>query len=217
MTRLLRLAALLLLAIPTASMAAPPAPAPVEGRDYEFIEDGRPFQPTPGKVEVAEVFGYTCPHCAHFEPVLAPWVRTLPAQARFVAIPADFQDSWVPYARAYFAAQALGVAQRSHAAMYAALHDERSLPTMDATPEEIATFYQRYGIAPARFAAAYKAPTVDAQMKRAREFVIRSRIDGTPSLVVAGKYRVTASNRDAQLRTARWLVDREIAAAAKRR
>ena len=157
------------------------------------------------------------PHCAHFEPVLAPWVRTLPAQARFVAIPADFQDSWVPYARAYFAAQALGVAQRSHAAMYAALHDERSLPTMDATPEEIATFYQRYGIAPARFAAAYKAPTVDAQMKRAREFVIRSRIDGTPSLVVAGKYRVTASNRDAQLRTARWLVDREIAAAAKRR
>ena len=35
--------------------------------------------------------------------------------------------------------------------------------------------------------------------------------------VVAGKYRVTASNRDAQLRTARWLVDREIAAAAKRR
>ncbi|HZX81548.1 MAG TPA: thiol:disulfide interchange protein DsbA/DsbL [Lysobacter sp.] len=217
MTRLLRLAALLLLAVPTASVALTPAAAPVEGRDYELIEGGAPYQPTPGKVEVAEVFGYTCSHCARFEPVLAPWVRTLPSQARFVAIPADFSDSWAPYARAYFAAQALGVAQRTHMAMYEALHDERSLPANDAAPEEIATFYQRHGIAPARFLAAYKAPSVDAQMKRARDFIVRSGVDGTPALVVAGRYRVTSNSRDAQLRTARWLVDREIAAAAKRR
>ncbi|HEY4583156.1 MAG TPA: thiol:disulfide interchange protein DsbA/DsbL [Lysobacter sp.] len=216
MTRLLRLAALLLLAVPTASMALPPPLAPAQGRDYEVIEGGAPYQPVPGRVEVAEVFGYTCSHCARFEPVLAPWVRTLPAQARFVAIPADFSDSWAPYARAYFAAQALGVAQRTHMAMYEALHAERSLPLNDATPAEIATFYQRHGIAPARFLAAYKAPSVDAQMKRVREFVVRSGIDGTPSLVVAGKYRVTTPSRDGQLRTARWLVDREIAAAKRR-
>jgi thiol:disulfide interchange protein DsbA len=189
---------------------------PVQGRDYEVIDGGLPFQAVPGKVEVAEVFGYPCPHCAHFEPALEAWVAKLPAQASFVAIPADFRDDWVPYARAYWAAQALGVARRSHQAMYDALHVEQSLPLSGAAPEEIATFYQRYGIAPARFVAAYRAPAVDAQMERARAFVVRSELEGTPTLVVAGRYRVTADSRDRQLATARWLLDREIAAARHR-
>ena len=214
MNLLLRLAAVLLLAASGAVAAAPPVP--VEGEDYQVIDGGQPFQPVAGKVEVAEVFGYPCPHCAHFEPVIEAWVAKLPARANFVAVPADFRDDWVPYARAYFAAQALGVAARSHQAMYDALHVEQSLPLSDAAPEEIATFYQRYGIAPSRFVAAYRAPSVDAQMKRAREFIVRSQVDGTPTLIVAGRYRVTADSRDKQLATARWLVDREIAQATRR-
>lgn len=215
LNRLLRFAAALLLALaPILAVAAPPAP--VEGQDYEVIDGGAPYQATPGRVEVAEVFGYLCPHCAHFEPTLSAWVRTLPKQARFVAVPADFRDDWVPYARAYFAAQALGVLPRTHASMYQALHEEQSLPLSGATPEEIATFYQRYGIAPARFLAAYRAPSVDAQMRHAREFALRSGVEGTPTLIVAGRYRVTSPSRDKQLATARWLVDREIAAAKRR-
>lgn len=214
MNLLLRLALPFLLT--AAGLAHAAAPAPVEGTDYERIEGGAPFAPVAGKVEVAEVFGYPCPHCAHFEPVLAAWVAKLPAKASFVAVPADFRDDWVPYARAYFAAKSLGVAQRSHAAMYAALHETQSLPLSSATPEEIATFYQGYGVAPARFLAAYRAPSVDAQMKRAREFVLRSEIDGTPALIVAGKYRVTSNSRDRQLATARWLVEREAATPPRR-
>jgi thiol:disulfide interchange protein DsbA len=215
MNLLLRLAAVLLLAASTTAAAAPPAP--VEGEDYQVIDGGQPYQPLAGRVEVAEVFGYPCPHCAHFEPVIEAWVAKLPPKANFVPVPADFRDDWIPYARAYFAAQALGVAKRSHQAMYDALHVEQSLPMSDAAPEEIASFYQRYGIAPARFVAAFKAPSVDAQMKHAREFVVRSQVDGTPTLIVAGRYRVTADSRDKQLATARWLVDREIAKAAARR
>jgi thiol:disulfide interchange protein DsbA len=214
MNLLLRLATVLLLAASTTVAAAPPAP--VEGEDYQVIDGGQPYQPLAGRVEVAEVFGYPCPHCAHFEPVIEAWVAKLPPRANFVPVPADFRDDWIPYARAYFAAQALGVAKRSHQAMYDALHVEQSLPMSDAAPEEIASFYQRYGIAPARFVAAFKAASVDAQMKHAREFVVRSQVDGTPTLIVAGRYRVTADSRDKQLATARWLVDREIAKTARR-
>jgi len=213
MKLLLRLAAIALLAASTLATAAPARP--VEGVDYQRIDGGLPYAPTPGKVEVAEVFGYPCPHCAHFEPALAAWARRLPPQAVLVRVPADFRDDWVPYARAYFAAQALGVAARSHQAMYDALHVDESLPLSGASPGEIATFYQRFGIAPARFVAAYDAPSVDAQMKRARDFVIRSGLEGTPSLIVAGRYRVTADSRDKQLATARWLVDRELAQARR--
>ncbi|GAB6197034.1 thiol:disulfide interchange protein DsbA/DsbL [Lysobacter xanthus] len=214
MKTFIRLAAALLLVVALPLAAAPKAP--VEGEDYETIAAGAPYRVVPGTIEVAEVFGYPCPHCAHFEPVLQAWVAKLPAKARFVAIPADFRDDWVPYARAYFAAQALGVAQRSHAAMYDALHVEESLPLSRPAPEEIAPFYQRFGIAPARFLAAYRAPAVDAQMKQARAFIVRSGVDGTPALIVAGRYRVTSGSRDAQLATARWLVDRELAAMKSR-
>ncbi|GAB1594675.1 thiol:disulfide interchange protein DsbA/DsbL [Lysobacter claricitrinus] len=214
MNRLLRVAAALLLLLPLATFAAPKAP--VEGEDYELIDGGAPYHAVKGQVEVAEVFGYPCPHCAHFEPVLEAWVRTLPKQAHFVAVPADFRGDWIPFARAYFAAQTLGVAERSHSAMYNALHIEQALPMSDASPEEIATFYQRYGIAPARFVTAYNSRAVDAAMAQAHDFIVRSQVDGTPTLIVAGRYRVTSNSRDGQLTTARWLVDRELASSTRR-
>lgn len=207
--RLLVLVAIALAILPAATFAADPVP--VEGSDYRVIEGGAPFVAVKGKVEVAEVFGYTCPACARFEPQLAAWKRTLPAKAYFTAVPAPFGGYWIPYARAYIAAQALGVADRSHAAMFHALHEERRLPISQASPEEIASFYTAYGIAAPRFVAAYNAPSVDAQLARARAFISRAQVDGTPAVIVAGKYHVTGRNAQETLRIARWLVDRELA------
>ena len=80
-------------------------PGLTEGVQYRFIEDGQPFQAQPpGRVEVAEVFAYTCPHCAHFSPMLDKWAKQLPAHARLVLVPGVFgRDD--PWARLFFAAQ----------------------------------------------------------------------------------------------------------------
>lgn len=206
--------ALFVLSLPVG--ARPAAPAPVQGTDYVLIDGGMPYQAVAGTVEVAEVFGYTCPHCAHFEAPLEAWVARLPRGARFVPVPAAFGGYWTPYARAYFAADSLHVAERSHAAMFRAVHDEHSLPISDASPAEIAAFYVAYSIPAPRFIAAYSAATVDAQLLHAREFVERSGVDGTPTLVVAGKYRVAGKTLDDTLRIARWLVDRELGTRPRR-
>lgn len=212
-TRAFAVLSALLLALAVLPLgAAAKGPSPVEGTDFVAIEGGIPYAPVAGTVEVAEVFGYTCPACARFEPQLAAWRRTLPAKARFVAVPAAFGGYWVPYARAYLAAQALGVAERSHGAMFRAIHEEKRLPVSNAGASEIATFYADYGIQPARFVAAYQAPSIDAQLARSREFITRAQVDGTPAIVVAGRYRVTGRNAADTLRIARWLVDRELAA-----
>lgn len=76
---------------PAANPTATKAPAadgamPVAGVDYIEIPNGQPYAPLDGKVEVAEAFGYTCPHCAHFEPMLVTWKAQLPASARFRAM-----------------------------------------------------------------------------------------------------------------------------------
>lgn len=204
-----RLVVLLVLLAAGPALAA--ATAPVEGRDYAAIEGGTPFATPAGQVEVAEVFGYTCPACARLEPMLEAWKRSLPKGARFVAVPAPFGGHWIPYARAYVAAQKLGVAERSHAAMFRALHDERSLPVSRPSAQEIAGFYAAYGVPEARFVAAYEDPSVDAQLARAREWIVRAGVDHTPVLVVAGKWRVAGDTPQDSLRIARWLVDRELA------
>src|SRR5690606_40335280 len=70
--------------------AAPSGPAPVAGVDYQVIENGQPFQPVAGKIEVAEVFGYTCPHCANFDPILEAWAKRQPADVNLVLVPGAF-------------------------------------------------------------------------------------------------------------------------------
>lgn len=213
----LLLAALLLpsLALAAGAPATPHGAAPVEGSDYELIEGGQPFAPSAGRIEVAEVFGYTCPHCAHFEPVLAAWQAKLPADVKLVRIPAPFGGPWIPYARAYYAGESLGVTARSHPRVFRALHETGELPR-NATADELATFYAGLGVPAARFQAAYADATVDAQLERAREFIQRSGVDGTPALVVAGKYRVRGRSFEDVLRVTEHLIARERAAQASR-
>lgn len=208
-----RLSLLLALLLPFATSAAPPA-APVEGTDYEVIEGGAPYEPVPGRIEVAEVFGYTCSHCAHFEPAVQAWKAKLPKDVKFTPVAAPFGGYWLPFARAYFAAKALGVADRSHEAVFRALHEEGTLPR-NPTDGELAAFYAQFGVQPARFVAVLDSPGVAADLRKADDFLRRSGVDGTPTMIVAGKYRVTAQ-RDDVLRVVDQLVARERAARARR-
>ena len=210
-----RLMLLLLALSPLVACSAPNA-TPVEGEDYELIADPAPFAPLAGKIEVVEIFGYTCPHCAHFEPLLEAWVAKQPADVRFTPVPAAFGGYWDSYARAFYAAEQTGVLKRSHADVFKALHEQRSLPVQNVTPDELATFYSSYGVQPAQFVTALRGPQVDEKVKNARAFAIRVRPPGTPSLIVNGKYLVKGSDFEDTLRIATALVARERAAASRR-
>lgn len=196
-------------ALAAAATGAPP----VEGTDYVVIANGEPFEPANGQVEVVEVFGYTCGHCANFQPMVGAWKARLPADVRFTYVPAPFGGFWIPYAKAYYAAQALGVAEQTHDAMFGALHLSRELPIQNATPEQIGRWYASHADVDAKeFAATMQSFGIDARLKRAEDFIRRSGVDGTPTLIVAGKYRVTGRSLAENLRIASHLVQRERAA-----
>ena len=55
------------------------------------------YAPLDGKVEVVEVFGYTCIHCAHFQPAVGAWQKKQPSYVRFTPLPAAFGGYWMPY------------------------------------------------------------------------------------------------------------------------
>lgn len=198
---------------PSAS-ARPTGPEPVAGTDYVVIENGQPFQPATGKIEVAEVFGYVCPACAAFQPLIGPWKAGLPSDVSFVYVPAMFGNTWDDYGRAFYAAQSMGLQDKTHEALYAAIHAQQTLKGERGrdSVEDIAKFYATFGADPKQFAATMSSFAVNAKTNAAKQFAQRSGVTGTPSVIVNGKYLVKGKNFPDMLRIADHLVARERAA-----
>ncbi len=206
---------LLLLTIALPARAQPPSlPGLAEGEQYTLIEGGKPYRPQPGKIEVVEVFAYWCPHCAHLQPMLETWVATLPKSAVMTYMPAAFYDD-DPYMLGFFAAEQAKAVPLTHARMFAAVHDTSELPK-NAKLDQVAAYYARLpGINAAAFKAALAdTATLQAKAGVARAFQVRSKISGTPSIIVEGRYMILGNSYERLLDNARKVID-AIAASRK--
>ncbi|MGH8172337.1 MAG: thiol:disulfide interchange protein DsbA/DsbL, partial [Rhodanobacteraceae bacterium] len=127
------------------------------GKHYYLIEP--PQATTTGdKIEVLEVFSYACPACNQFRPIADAIKHDLPANAQMVYLPASFRsdEDWPVFQRAFFAAQALGVLDKTHNEMFDAIWKEGSLKINDPvtrklvnplpTIDDVAKFYAKYGV-----------------------------------------------------------------------
>jgi len=208
-------------AAPADATADAPPPAPpadvaadsplVAGQDYIEIQNGQPFAPRDGKVEVVEVFGYVCPACANFQPVISAWKAKLPADVRFTYVPALFGGTWDDYARAFYASESMGLVDKTHDALFQAIHIDHTLKGERGrdSVEDIAGFYAKYGADPKQFASTMSSFAVNARINKAKQFALRSQISGTPSLIVDGKYLVKGNSYENMLHNADVLIARE--------
>jgi thiol:disulfide interchange protein DsbA len=176
----------------------------VEGRNYAVLTPIQRTTVPAGKVEVMEVFSYGCPFCSQFQPVLEKLKESLPSNAQMVYLPASFNppEAWPMFQRAYFAAQALGIADKTHQAMYDAVWKTGELAISDPVThrlkkplpsiEDAARCYGRLtGVKPEAFLAAAKSFGVETKMRAADAQVHAMEVPSTPCIVVNGKYRVT--------------------------
>ncbi|MBI2993580.1 MAG: thiol:disulfide interchange protein DsbA/DsbL [Gammaproteobacteria bacterium] len=177
----LSLALLVLLVAPSAARSL--------GDSYE---DVRPAQPTltEGKIEVLEFFWYGCPHCYDFEPFLEKWQAAKPADVEFIRIPGVLNPQWVPHARAYYAAQKLGVLDRIHRPLFDALHKDREKVF---TEEALQNFFESHGVAPKEFKRVYDSAEITTRVKQALVLAQNYRLEGVPAIIVNGKYRTALS------------------------
>ena len=165
------------------------------GIDYEAVPiDG----PRDGKtIEVLEFFYYGCPHCDSLEPRLAEWKRTLPEDVRFEAVPAPLNPRWTLYARAYYAAEALGVLKQGHRALFDALHRRnRSFGTKEA----LADFWAEHGADREQFLAQMNDFDLDRKVRRAAALTRRYGLSGVPTLVVDGRWATSPSQAGGNVR-----------------
>jgi thiol:disulfide interchange protein DsbA len=196
-----------------------------EGKNYFRIEPPQRTNVAPGKVEVMEVFSYACPACNAFHGIMEQLKKSLPPNAQVVYLPASFvpAEDWPVFQRAYFAADALGVAAKVHEAMFDAVWTSGELAVSDPsthrlksplpTIEDLARFYQRTtGVPTDKFLAMAKSFTIDTKMKQADAQIGAMQALSTPTLIVNGKYRMdngSAGGYDQLVQLVKYLVAKE--------
>ncbi len=166
------------------------------------------------QVVVTEFFWYGCGHCYTFEPMLESWKKNLPEGARFQPSPAVWNDMMKLHAKAYFVAEALGVVDVMHSAIFKAMHVDRNrLGSVSAVRD----LYVANGISGADFDKAFNAFGVNSLVNQAEARAKSAKISGTPSVMVNGKYLIEARKAGSQanmLKIADFLVQKELAAGA---
>lgn len=185
------------------------------GKHYEVLP-----QPVvtrdPAKIEVVEVFWYGCIHCFHFEPLIEAWTPKLGADVDFHGSPAMWNASMKTHAQAYYTAEALGVLDKVHLPLFKAMNDEHKRL---ASADEILPIFTAAGVSKSDFLDTFDSFGVNNQVALADSRARSYRVQGTPELVVNGKYRVSASQAGGQaemLKVVDFLIAQERAARAKK-
>jgi len=180
-----------------------------EGDYYSTLTAAQGTSSPAGKIEVAEVFWYGCPHCYSLEPVIADWSSRLPEDVQFVKIPVVWNPTNEVHARVFYTAQALGKLPAINAAMFKAIHVDNK-PVLEEA--DIRALFVEAGVTEEDFNRTYRSFSVESQLKRAKELTTRYKVKGVPLIVVNGKFKTDGPKIQSQqdmLAVAEELIQKE--------
>ena len=167
-----------------------------EGTDYFRLVPTQPTVGGAGKIEVGELFMYSCPHCYDLDPILHKWAADLPPEVRFVRIPAIFNRAAQLHAQLYYTAELLaanGTLQdfdRFHSTVFDEFHRRGNrLVSVDA----IERLFARFGVSADDFNKAWNSFPVNQKIRVAADLGRRYGAASVPTIIVNGKYRVQNS------------------------
>lgn len=182
-----------------------------EGKEYQPIDKRAPVEAPQGKVEVVEFFWYACPHCNAFEPKLEAWVKKIPADVAFRRVPVAFRDDMVPQQRLFYALEAMGKLDEVHRKVFHAIHVEKQALNRE---DLITAWVDKQGVDKAKFAELYNSFAVSTKARKATQLQDAYRIEGVPSLGIAGRY-LTSGDMAGTVDNALLVTDYLIAEARK--
>ena len=169
--------------LPTGALAQ--AKPPQAGTDYLVVEKPAGVEAPAGKIEVVEFFWYSCSHCNAFEPALEGWIKRAPKDVVMRRVPVAFQDSFVPQQRLFYTLEAMGLLDKLHAKVFTAIHGEKqNLTKADAIVDWVA----KQGVDKAKFEEQFNSFSVATKATRGTQLQNAYRVEGVPSLGVAGRF-----------------------------
>ena len=184
MRALIRILAAVLVMLGAGLASAAGAADLKEGEDFRVIRP--PLMADRERIEVVEFFWYGCPHCFDFEPVLADWVKKLPADVVVRRSPAIFPNNkWTPGARIYYTLEAMNLLDKFHSEVFNAIHKER----LRLEDEKVLfEWVAKKGIDTRQFTETWSSFGVQSQLQQARRTTLAAGVTGVPSVMVHGRY-----------------------------
>ena len=142
------------------------------------------------KIEVLEVFWYGCSHCFRFEPLIANWEATMPADVDFGRFPAMWNGLMEVHAQVYYTAEAMDALDIVHEHVFNAINIEGNRLQNEG---QIGALFAKYGINEDEFAKSFNSFSVRTKVNQAKQRMQAYEIRSTPNMIVNGKYLVATS------------------------
>ena len=183
-----------------------------EGVHYELIEPAI-HAGISDRVVVTEFFSYGCGHCYNFEPLLESFESRLPDGVVVQRTPVIWNNNsgMKLLAKTYYAVEVLDVFEPVHGAVFNTIHRQRKRLS---SPEAVRAVFVENGVDAKDFDRAFGSFGIDSMVRQAAARTEGARVQGTPSLMVNGKYRIDTRQAGSQanmLKIAAFLADKELA------
>jgi thiol:disulfide interchange protein DsbA len=158
------------------------------GRDYTELKKPQPVA-SASKVEVLAFFSYHCSHCATLDPALQAWKAKLPADVDFRQVQIVWDKEMAPLAQLFATVQLLKL-ERLHTPIFTAMIQEKQ----NLRDEKVlAAWLKTQNVDVKSFMETYRSFSVTNQATRAAQITRDYAIDGTPTIVVGGRYVVPST------------------------
>ena len=158
------------------------------GRDYTELKKPQSVA-SASKVEVLAFFSYHCSHCATLDPALQAWKAKLPADVDFRQVQIVWDKEMAPLAQLFATVQLLKL-ERLHTPIFTAMIQEKQNLRDDKV---LAAWLKTQNVDVKLFMETYRSFSVTNQASRAAQITRDYAIDGTPTIVVGGRYVVPST------------------------
>jgi thiol:disulfide interchange protein DsbA len=179
-----------------------------EGVHFEILKNPSAVRDS-NKIEVVEVFWFGCNHCYALESYLTAWKRDLSSDVDFWKSHATWNEVLKIHARMFYTARALGVEKQLVPAAFNTIQTEGRRLTGNS---ELEYYFVGFGVEREKYKSVSSSFGVNNALKQADQRMKQWNITGVPTLIVNGKYKVSASRNigtDGLLDVVNFLIEKE--------
>ncbi|WP_293765584.1 thiol:disulfide interchange protein DsbA/DsbL [uncultured Aquitalea sp.] len=157
------------------------------GKDYVVMDKPQPVA-NPKKVEVIEFFSYTCIHCFHLDPLMSAWEKSKPAYVDMRKEQIVWQKPMEGFARFFATMNTTGTAAKLHSQAFKAVMEQK---VNLSDPAILKGWLKKQpGVDFNKFMQTYNSFGINSQVARAAQITRTYNIEGTPTIIVNGKYQL---------------------------
>lgn len=159
----------------------------IEGKEFIKVTNPQPVDNKNKTPVVTEFFSYGCPWCYKIDEPLNEWIAKMGKNVQLERVPVVFKPEWDIYAKAYYTAKALVMAEKLSPQLFKTIQvDKKSL----ATKQAMIDFFASHGVDKEIVKSAFEnSPTIDMRVQNGMALMANYQVNGVPAFVVNHKYK----------------------------